>query len=64
VEAQKMGEMTKAFRERIFDMVYILSREGREQQEIRVRQNSETNSKRMLTNHNEPGTAENISAVR
>jgi hypothetical protein len=61
VVAKKGGETPKVFRKRVYDTMYILSRAGGEQQEMRVvRQNPDTDWKRVWTNLHDAWTAETL----
>jgi hypothetical protein len=64
VEVQKGSETPNAFRIRVYDTMYVMSRAGREQQETRVvRQNPATDWKYVWTNLQDSGTTETITAV-
>jgi hypothetical protein len=64
VVAQKEVGTPKAIRKRAYDTMYILSRAGREQQEMRVvKQNPATDWKRVWANLHDAWAAETITAV-
>jgi hypothetical protein len=64
VRAQQVGETPNAFRKRVYDTMYILNMAGLEQKEMSVvRQNPETDWKRVWTNLHDAWTAETITAV-
>jgi hypothetical protein len=64
VVAQKEVETPKAFRKRVYDKMYMLSRAGREQQKMRVvKQNRATAWNYVWANLHDAWTAETITAV-